>query len=100
APTFDPNVFSKGVKESVYKRLTDKANGAPLANRAIQGLYPTGSTFKPITSVAALQCGAITPTQPIYDGGEFKLGPQTFQNAGHASYGTLTLPRALTVSSD
>ena len=45
APTFDPNVFSKGVKESVYKQLNSTANGAPLTNRAIQGLYPTGSTF-------------------------------------------------------
>jgi penicillin-binding protein 2 len=100
APTFDPNVFSKGVKESVYKRLTNKANGAPLANRAIQGLYPTGSTFKPITAVAALQCGVLTPTQQLFDGGVFKLGPQSFQNAGHASYGALNLPQALTVSSD
>jgi penicillin-binding protein 2 len=100
APTFDPNVFSKGVKESVYKRLIDKANGAPLANRAIQGLYPTGSTFKPITAVAALQCGVLTPSQVLFDGGVFKLGPQSFQNAGHASYGALTLPQALTVSSD
>ena len=64
APTFNPNVFSKGVKTSTYKRLTDKNNGAPLANRAIQGLYPTGSTFKPITAVAALECGVLTPTQP------------------------------------
>ena len=38
APTFDPNVFSKGVKESVYKELNSTANGAPLTNRAIQ--YP------------------------------------------------------------
>ncbi|HXD58128.1 MAG TPA: penicillin-binding protein 2, partial [Thermoleophilaceae bacterium] len=100
APTFNPNVFSKGVKTSTYKRLTDKNNGAPLANRAIQGLYPTGSTFKPITAVAALECGVLTPTQQLFDNGEFKLGPQTFQNAGHASYGLLNLPQALTVSSD
>ena len=77
APTFNPNVFSKGVKTSTYKRLTDKNNGAPLANRAIQGLYPTGSTFKPITAVAALECGVLTPTQQLFDNGEFKLGPQT-----------------------
>ena len=100
APTFDPNVFSKGVKTSVYKALTDKNNGAPLSNRAIQGLYPTGSTFKPITSVAALQCGVLTPSQVLYDGGSFKLGNLTLHNAGNASYGALALPQALTVSSD
>ena len=62
-PSFDPNVFAKGVKASVYKQLTDADNGAPLANRAIQGLYPTGSTFKLITATAALEGGLITPAQ-------------------------------------
>jgi penicillin-binding protein 2 len=38
-PSFDPNVFAKSIKRSVYKALTSKANGAPLANRATQGLY-------------------------------------------------------------
>ena len=41
-PSYDPNVFAKGVRASVYKRLQDPDNGAPLANRATQGLYPTG----------------------------------------------------------
>jgi penicillin-binding protein 2 len=100
APTFDPNVFAKGVKTSVYKALTDRARGAPLSNRAIQGLYPTGSTFKPITSVAALQCGVLSPSQVLYDGGSFKIGNITLRNAGGASYGALSLSRALTVSSD
>ena len=49
-PSYDPNVFAKGVRASVYKRLQDPDNGAPLANRATQGLYPTGSTFKLITA--------------------------------------------------
>src|SRR5688572_4137216 len=39
-PAYDPNVFAKGVRASVYKRLQDPDNGAPLANRATQGLYP------------------------------------------------------------
>ena len=60
-PSYDPNVFAKGVTPSVYKRLQDPDNGAPLANRATQGLYPTGSTFKLITATAALESGLITP---------------------------------------
>jgi penicillin-binding protein 2 len=100
APTFDPNVFSKGVKESVYKQLNSTATGAPLNNRAIQGLYPTGSTFKPITSVAALSCGVITPSDIIFDNGTFKQGGIVRHNAGNASYGALNITNALRVSSD
>jgi penicillin-binding protein 2 len=100
SPSFNPNVFSKGVKESTYKALTSKANGAPLNNRAIQGLYPTGSTFKPITSVAALSCGVLTPNTVLFDNGTFKEGAIVRHNAGNASYGALNLVNALRVSSD
>jgi penicillin-binding protein 2 len=93
-------VFSKGVKESVYKALNNPNNGAPLANRATQGLYPTGSTFKPITSVAALSCGVLTPNTVIFDGGSFRQGNIVRHNAGNASYGALNLTNALRVSSD
>jgi penicillin-binding protein 2 len=100
-PTFDPNVFSKQIKQSDYTRLTSQANGAPLFNRAIQGGYPTGSTFKPITSVASLESQVITPDTPYTDGGSFSLpGGLVLHNAGKASYGTLSLRRALQVSSD
>ena len=58
APSFDPNVFSKGVKQSTYKALTRRRNGAPLTNRAIQGGYPTGSTFKPITALGGARRAA------------------------------------------
>src|SRR5215212_7484960 len=68
-PSFDPNVFSKGVKTSIYKALTSKDNGEPLADRAIQGLYPTGSTFKLITATAALEGGLITPDTALFDPG-------------------------------
>jgi penicillin-binding protein 2 len=100
-PTFDPNVFSKQIKQSDYTRLTSEVNGAPLFNRAIQGGYPTGSTYKPITSVAALESGVITPDTPYTDGGAFALpGGLVLHNAGKAAYGTLSLRRALQVSSD
>jgi penicillin-binding protein 2 len=99
-PSFDPNVFAKGISESVYKRLQDPNNGAPLADRAIQGLYPTGSTFKLITATAALQSGLLTPSTVLFDGGSLNVGGITFKNAGGASYGALALPRALQVSSD
>src|SRR4051795_2907860 len=101
APSFDPNIFAKRIKQSDYKRLTSADNGAPLANRATQGAYPTGSTFKLITSVAALESGVTTPDTPYTDGGSFTLGGGlTLHNAGGAAYGTLSLRHALQVSSD
>jgi penicillin-binding protein 2 len=99
-PSFDPNVFAKSIPAGVYKRLQDPDNGAPLADRAIQGLYPTGSTFKLITSTAALQSGLLTPSTVLFDGGSLDVGGISFKNAGGASYGALALPRALQVSSD
>ncbi len=100
-PSFDPNVFSKQIKQSDYSRLSSQANGAPLFNRAIQGGYPTGSTFKPITAVAALESRATGVDTPYTDNGSFTLGGGlVLTNAGHASYGTLSLREALQVSSD
>jgi penicillin-binding protein 2 len=99
-PSFDPNLFSKVIKQSDYKRLSDPANGAPLSNRAIQGLYPTGSTYKLITATAALEGGLITPDSVEFDGGSLKVGGVTFKNAGGAVNGALALRHALTVSSD
>jgi penicillin-binding protein 2 len=100
APSFDPNVFSRIIRPSDYKALTSEDNGAPLANRATQGLYPTGSTFKLITATAALESGTITPETPINDPGKIQVGGITFENAGGAAHGVLPLPQALQVSSD
>ena len=100
SPSFDPNIFSKIIKTSDFKRLSSKANGEPLSNRAIQGLYPTGSTFKLITATAALEGGLITPGEVVYDGGSLKVGGVTFKNAGGAVNGPVALQRALSVSSD
>jgi len=99
-PSFDPNIFSKPVKESTLKKLQSTANGAPLYDRAIAGLYPTGSTFKVITSVAALQTGTITPQTVIDDPGSVKIGNIVFHNSGNAANGAVALRQAIQVSSD
>ncbi|MEA2445238.1 MAG: penicillin-binding protein 2 [Thermoleophilales bacterium] len=100
SPSYDPNVFSKQIRQKDFTRLTDPANGAPMANRATQGLYPTGSVFKLISSVAGLQSGQITPGSVVYDGGSLKVGDVTFKNAGGVSHGPVALVKALQVSSD
>ena len=99
-PTFDPTVFTKPLTQSQVDDLYRDPVLAPLTDRAIAGLYPTGSTFKLITALAALEGGVITTGTSIYDGGSLTVGGQTFQNAGGAAYGSLTLVPALQVSSD
>ena len=99
-PSFDPNVFSKGIGQAALDRLQDPDLGAPLTNRAVQGGYPTGSTFKLITATAALEGGLITPDSVLNDPGSYTIGGVTFNNAGGVAHGALALRQALTVSSD
>lgn len=98
-PTFEPSLFTRPLTQKQVDE-TYRNELAPLADRAISGLYPTGSTFKVITAMAALESGVLTPSQSIYDGGSLTVGGESFQNAGGASYGSLTLVPALQVSSD
>ncbi len=98
-PTFDPSALIEPSQAEVNSLYRDPV-AAPITDRAIAGLYPTGSTFKLITALAALEGGVITPSSVIEDGGTFTVGGQSFQNAGGASYGALTLVPALQVSSD
>ncbi len=98
-PTFEPALFTRPLTQKQVDEFI-RNPAAPLADRAISGLYPTGSTFKLITALAALENGVITPSTPIYDGGLIEVGGQKFQNAGGAAFGTVSLVRALQVSSD
>jgi penicillin-binding protein 2 len=99
-PSFDANLFAKPIDQETYEQLNSEENGAPLFNRAISAGYPTGSTFKPITALAAVGDGIITTSTPLSDPGVFRYGGREFKNAGDAVFGTLALPRALQVSSD
>ena len=101
SPTFDPSIFTHPITQSEYHALTSQKTDAPLANRAIQGLYPTGSTFKPITATAALQNHLISPNTIFNDTGTLKLDNNlTLHNAGHAINGPVDMSDALKVSSD
>lgn len=101
-PSIDPNVFNRDISAQQFKQLTSARNGAPLINRAIQGLYPTGSTFKPITAAAGLTSGVITLDKQQGTGSCIALGDldQKFCNAGSTDHGDTNLVQALTVSSD
>ena len=101
SPSFDPAFFTKPFTTAEYQALVGEDELAgPLFNRAIAGAYPTGSTFKLITSVAALRAGEVTPEEIILDDGAYTLGGITFQNAGGAVFGSISMQYALQVSSD
>jgi penicillin-binding protein 2 len=99
-PTFDPTVLAEPKTQAQVNALYRDPVTAPLTDRATESYYPTGSTFKLVTALAALEEGVITPSTSIFDGGKLTVGTQSFQNAGGASYGPLTLVPALEVSSD
>jgi penicillin-binding protein 2 len=101
-PSYDPDVLSRPITQKRLEQLFGANAGSPRFNRAIGGLYPTGSTFKPVTAFAALNQGIITPSTPINDSGCIKIGAaeQEFCNAGKVVNGSVSLPRAIQVSSD
>jgi penicillin-binding protein 2 len=100
-PTFDPSIYSKPtISQKTVDFLNSEETNAPQTNRAIQGLYPTGSTYKLITATAALEDGLITPEEIVDDPGEYTVGGVTFENAGHAQNGSIDMHTALQVSSD
>ena len=67
-PSYDNNLFAGGISAEEYEQLT-KDPGRPLLNRAISGLYPTGSTFKIVPAAAALEERVIGPDTHIFDPG-------------------------------
>jgi penicillin-binding protein 2 len=100
APTFDPATLAGRIPAATWAALHDPAAHAPLTNRALQGLYAPGSTFKPVTALAGLAGGLITPASVVDDRGTYRLGSRSLQNAQGRAYGKVDLARALAVSSD
>jgi penicillin-binding protein 2 len=107
-PSFDPNKFAKPLTKAEFAPLEGKASvaggseesAAPLTDRAVNGTYPTGSTFKPITAMGALEAGVIDPSVGMGAGQCITVSSEAFCNAGKADYGSVGLVQALKVSSD
>lgn len=102
-PTFDPNEFINGISVKRFAELNDPGGNYPLNNRATQGLYAPGSTFKLATSMAALKHGLITARDTYNDQGSYTVvgeRSQTFSNARGARNDLVNVSKALTVSSD
>lgn len=85
-PSFDNNLFAKGISGKEYATLINDARN-PLINRPIESSYPPGSTFKIITAISGLETGKISSKTVYEDTGKVTLGPITFNNWYFTQYG-------------
>ncbi len=92
-PPYDPNRVPFELKE-----LNENQLEAPLLNRATQGQYPPGSTFKVVTAAAGLDSGAITPETTIDAPGTIEVQGQPLSNDFNQDFGAISLDTALTNS--
>ncbi len=97
-PTFNQKLAADN--SNYYAQLSKETLATPLLNRAIDGAYPTGSTFKPIIAEAALSAGLITPYTPLDCTGVFYLGNFPFHNVDPGVNASMTLHTALAESCD
>ncbi len=98
-PSFDPNNFNNDDGEEYIESLrTDYAK--PFMNKTIEGLYPPGSTFKIIVALAALEAGAITPTDTVFCPGHWDFGDRRYHCWEHKGHGRVNLASALAHSCD
>ena len=81
-----------------FERLSQNEIERPLVNRATQGLYPPGSTFKVVTAAAGLDSGAITPESTINAPGSLEVEGTPLQNDFSEDFGEISLDTALTHS--
>ncbi|HEX5611660.1 MAG TPA: penicillin-binding protein 2 [Burkholderiales bacterium] len=99
SPGFDPNLFVDGIDPANWAELNNSLD-KPLNNRAIAGVYPPGSTFKPFMALAALELGKRTPRSTIHDPGYFEFGGRRFRDSKPGGHGTVDLMKSIVVSSD
>jgi len=98
-PGYDPNLFVDGIDPQSWEALMNSPD-RPLNNRALAGLYPPGSTFKPFMALAALELGKRTPQSTISDPGYFVFGDRRFRDSKRGGHGTVDLHKSIVVSSD
>jgi penicillin-binding protein 2 len=105
APTYRPSLFVGRVRQKALDvaGLTSRtAEGAnyPALNRAINAAYPPGSTFKPVTAIAAMQEHILQPFEPLSCTGSYEKNGTTFKNWDPFVNEAMTLPTALSRSCD
>lgn len=98
-PAFDPNKFVNGISQADYTALLENKY-RPLPNKAMQGIYPPGSTFKMITALAALEAGVVTSEDTVKCKGHVEVGGRRFHCWKRAGHGNMNLLNSLKNSCD
>ncbi len=98
-PTFDPNLFVDGIDTESWAELNESID-KPLLNRALNGVYPPGSTYKPYMALVALETGKRTPGQAISDPGYFWFGNHKFRDDREGGHGYVDMYRSIVQSCD
>ncbi len=99
APTFDPNLFVRGISSKNWRDLNENIY-RPLAAKAVQGTYPPGSTFKMVTALAALEDGKVTAEETIRCRGYVEVSGTRFHCWKRAGHGNVNLHESLKQSCD
>lgn len=100
-PSFDPNPFVTGIGFKAYADLRDSID-RPLYNRVLRGLYPPGSTIKPMVAVAGLDAGVVTPQTRVFDPGFYQLPNHShkYRNWNRTGDGWVDMDLAIARSND
>ncbi len=98
-PGFDPNLFVDGIDPQSWAELRNSPD-RPMLNRALNGSYPPGSTFKPFMALAALTYGKRTPQSGISDPGYYWLGNHQFRDDVVGGHGWVDMYKSIVVSCD
>lgn len=96
-PSYDPNEFSRGISSARWRDLESDPR-RPLFSRALQGLYPPGSTFKVLTVAAALDLGLYEPESVFIDPGELTVHGNIIRNFQRQNFGEHDLHTAVVES--
>jgi penicillin-binding protein 2 len=98
-PAFDPNEFSLRLTRDRWNEIIADP-GHPMQSRAMQGMYPPGSTFKVVTAIAALMEGSIDPDETLTCSGGYRFGRRTYRDWKLGGHGKVDLHRAIVESCD
>ena len=98
-PGYDPNLFVEGIDSQNWDMLNNSPD-KPMVNRALNGTYPPGSTFKPYMALAGLQTGKRTPQQTIFDPGSYSFGGHVFRDDKKGGHGTVDMYKSIVQSCD